>query len=175
MATYSEALKEALASAPVREIIYHTLELHHPAFTEPARLVQGYSDIDARLESDAPQDAGQIVTFIGAAWDFKLAKVAEGGVPELKLTFDNVSRQISDYLRLASESQSPVTARYRIFLDSQLLAGPQNDPPYTLEIRDAEAGLYRVECTAGMPDVFNSAFCRVIYTTATNPSLGYVS
>ena len=48
MAGFSEAMQEAFASAPVNEIIYHTIELDHPAFTQPIRLVGvTFSNLDS--------------------------------------------------------------------------------------------------------------------------------
>lgn len=175
MATYSEALQEAFAGHRPTEVIYNTIELDHPDFTEPARLVQGYADITARMEADAPRNPGELVQYVAADWDFVFPTVAENQTSEFKLTFDNVSREISDALRLASESQHPVTVRFRMYLDGNLTVGPETDPPFEMEIRDAEAGIYTVEATASMEDIVNAAFSRLIYTTSSNPSLAYVT
>jgi len=48
--TLSQALKEAYASAPSDLVIYHTLELRHPSFTSPIRVVRDYADLVATLE-----------------------------------------------------------------------------------------------------------------------------
>ena len=47
--TLSAALKEAYAIAPTDEVIYHTLELWHPAFSAPIRVVRDYTNIDAMI------------------------------------------------------------------------------------------------------------------------------
>ena len=54
--TLSQALKEAYASAPANVVIYHTMELRHPAFTAPIRVVRDYAPLTATLEATAPAD-----------------------------------------------------------------------------------------------------------------------
>ncbi|MGN2393239.1 DUF1833 family protein, partial [Pelomicrobium sp. G1] len=53
------AIREAYASAPANEIVYHTLELRHPSFTQPLRVVRDWDTLTARLEESAPVDAGR--------------------------------------------------------------------------------------------------------------------
>ena len=66
-AALSEAIKEAYASAPSEQIILHTLELRHPAFVDETgqlvaiRVVRDTGDLWARLESQAPLQAGERV------------------------------------------------------------------------------------------------------------------
>jgi hypothetical protein len=62
--TISDALAEAYASAPSDQVIYHTLEIWHPAFTLPIRIVRDYVALDARIEAGAVRDAGAMVTFV---------------------------------------------------------------------------------------------------------------
>ena len=52
----SAALAEAYASAPVDQVIHHTLELWHPAFSAPIRVVRDFSAIDARIEAGAARN-----------------------------------------------------------------------------------------------------------------------
>ena len=74
----SEAIKEAYASAPSEQIILHTLELRHPAFVDETgqlvaiRVVRDTGDLWARLESQAPLQAGERVQFV--AMGFELQK-----------------------------------------------------------------------------------------------------
>ena len=74
--TLSQAIKEAYASAPANVIIYHTMELWHPAFTDPIRVVRDYDDLTATLESTAPRNAGESVTFIAFNFDFTKPEVS---------------------------------------------------------------------------------------------------
>ena len=52
--SYEAALAEAMASADLEEVILDTLELRHPAFTAPARVVRAYQNYHLTLESGAP-------------------------------------------------------------------------------------------------------------------------
>ena len=48
--TLSDALEEAYASAPSSEAVLHTLEIRHPDFTQPIRVVRDHQDFEAYLE-----------------------------------------------------------------------------------------------------------------------------
>ena len=45
----SAAIQEAYASAPVDQVIYHTLELWHPAFSAAIRVVRDFNAIDEEV------------------------------------------------------------------------------------------------------------------------------
>ena len=73
--TLSEAIKEAYASAPADVVIYHTLEINHPAFSEPIYVVRDYQDLNANLEDGTP------VTFLRLAFNLVKPEVSATGVP----------------------------------------------------------------------------------------------
>ncbi|MBP6861341.1 MAG: DUF1833 family protein [Neisseriaceae bacterium] len=169
----SEALKEAYASAPVQGLIYNCIEINHDAFSVPIRLVQGMDDIKARLEAGAPRNAGQLVNFVGAPWDMVLPSVDDGRLPELQLTFDNISREITEHLALASTSGKPISVILRVYTESTLGIGPQIDPPIEMELGNATANNYTVTVAASLEDVFNSTFPLERYTHERFPSLSH--
>ena len=109
-AALSEAIKEAYASAPSQQIILHTLELRHPAFVDDAgqlvaiRVVRDTGDLWARLESQAPLQAGERVQFVAMGFELDLPPVDTMPVPEITVTLDNVSREIVRHLDAAAES-----------------------------------------------------------------------
>ena len=173
MAGFSEAMREAFAAAPTGEIIYHTIELHHPAFTQPIRLVQGNDNITARLEADAPHNAGQMVEFIAAPWDLTLPKIEEDAMPELTLRFDNVSREITQYISQAVMQPDPVKVIIRPYLLSSLEDGPQMNPPIEMEMGEATADNYSISTTANLEDVFYCAFPAQRYTNERFPTFSY--
>lgn len=171
MATYTEALKEAFASAPVSEMIHHCLEINHPSFTSPIRIVQGNDDVKAKLEADAPSQAGRVVDFVAAPWDLVLPALEEDRMPELQLNFSNVSREMTRHIAAATIAGDPIRVLYRVYTDSTLLFGPQIDPPIELWINEATADNYAVKTTATLEDVFNSLFPRDNYVPERFPSL----
>ena len=172
----SEAIQEAYANAPTDSIILHTLELRHPDFRDDAgnataiRVVRDQVDLTARLEADAPINAGELVTFIAMGFDLDLPPVDIAPVPEIAVTLDNVSREIVRHLDAAAESQAVIEITYRPYLSNDL-EGPQMDPPITLVLSEVEADVQRVTARARMMDIGNKAFpCRT-YTAREFPGL----
>jgi len=166
--TLSAAIKEAYASAT--GIIYHTLELRHPDFDTPIRVVRDHQDLTATLEDTAPSDPGAQVTFVGFAFDFSKPEVSPTGVPQLTITMDNVSRDIVANIELAMGSTELVKVTYREYLDSDL-TGPQNDPPIHMDIISISATVFQVTATAGFPNLMNRKFPTLSYSPEEFPGV----
>jgi len=176
MADLSEALKEAYASNPVGQVIVETLEFRHPAFVDdngnPAafRVVNQNEDVFATLEVTAPLQGGQTVQFQAFAFDVQLPGFQEGETPTLKITIDNVGRELTAQLEAATSSQAPVEVTYRPYLLTDL-TGPQMDPPITMEVLSASVSLLQIEFDCSLDDVSNVAFPRRLYTPDAFPGL----
>ena len=106
--TLDDAIREAYASAPADEVILDTLELRHPTFFDEEgqptaiRVVRDHKDLVARLEDDAPMNAGEAVTFRRCAFELRLAPIETVAVPEMELAIDNVSTELMEHLRRRS-------------------------------------------------------------------------
>lgn len=161
-ATLSQAIKEAYATAPAGEVILHTLEFRHPEFTTPLRVVRDKADLEAFLESTAPENPSEEVLFVQYAFDLELPDVTSGSSPELLLTIDNVSRDIMAYLDLAANSQDLIEVTYRCYLSTDLSA-PQNDPPLTMTLKEVECDIFRITARCGFGDYANRPFPRDVY------------
>lgn len=168
--TLSEALREAYASAPVGLIIYHTLEIRHPSFTQPIRIVRDLVDLTATLEPDAPANGGEEVLFVRYAFDFIKPEVNSSGVPQMQITIDNVDRIIGASIEGALGSTDLVEVTYREYISTDL-TGPQNDPPITLQVMAVTVDMFRVTATCGFPDLMNRKFPTLEYTSETFPGL----
>lgn len=168
--TLSEAIKEAYATAPSGEVILHTLEFRHPEFTTPLRVVRDKADLDATLEAEAPENAGEVVTFVQYAFDLELPDVTDGSSPELTLTIDNVSRDIVAYLDLAANSQDLIEVTYRAYLSTDTTS-PQNDPPLTMTLRDVECDIFQIKARCGFGNFANKPFPKDVYDLTTFPAL----
>jgi hypothetical protein len=166
--TLSAAIKEAYASSNV--IIYHTLELNHPTFTEPIRVVRDRANLVSSLEDTAPRNPGEQVTFIAFAFDFTKPEVNPQGVPQMTITMDNVGQELTSALEYSLESTASITAIYREYIASDL-TGPQNDPPITMTIMSITANQYQVTATAGFPDLMNKRFPTKEYSAEDFPGL----
>lgn len=166
----SQALREAYASAPSDVVILHTLELRHPSFLDDdgqsiaIRVVRDNQDLTARLESGAPMNAGEMVTFIAMGFDLELPPIDTAPVPEISITLDNASREIVKHLDSASDSQSKIEVTYRPYLSDDL-EGPQMEPPFTLVLTEVSADTSRVTGRARMLDVGNKAFPAETYNS----------
>ena len=168
--TLSEAIKEARASAPRGVVEYHTLEIYHPTFTTPIRIVQDRADLTAYLEADAPRNGGEEVTFLAYAFDLVPPEVSATGIPTMQITIDNVSRLIAASIENALGSTDLVTVIYRNYLSNDL-TGPQNDPPVTLDITAITVDAFRITATCGFPDLMNKRFPTREYSAEDFPGL----
>ncbi|OKH89207.1 DUF1833 family protein [Thalassospira sp. TSL5-1] len=194
----SAALREAYASAPADILTLHTLEIRHPDFEAPIRVVRNYPDdqtwlaagdpdvapildameyedrkqvgLVARLEDDAPLDGGQMVAFIALAFELQLPDIDTIAVPEARLQIDNVGREMSDALALAANSQNKIEVTYRPY-NSNDIQGPQWDPPLTLTLADVDADPLVVRGSIRMLDVGNKAFPGKTYDPEIFPGL----
>lgn len=168
--TLSQALKEAYASAPANVVIYHTLELRHPAFTTPIRVVRDFVPLVATLEATAPVDPGAAVTFAAFAFELTKPDVNPSGVPQITIEIDNVDRSIVANIEAALTTTDLVTVTYREYISTDLSA-PQNNPPLTLTIMSVSATVFKVTAVAGFPDMQNKRFPTTEYDSTVFPGL----
>lgn len=164
-------MKEAYASAPSNVVTISTLELRHPAFTEPIRVVLDKAPIEARLEAGAIENPGELVTFQPFAFRFKLPEVFDRGVPELEISIDNVSGEIVDQIELAQGAADKLEVTYRAYLSNDLDSGPQNDPVLTMTVISIDVDLMTINAKATISDFANKKFPNNEYSEAVYPGL----
>lgn len=162
--TLSQALAEAYAAAPSDVVIYHTLQIDHPAFTQPIYVVRDNADLTATLET------AETVTFVRFAFDLMKPEVSVTGIPQCTVEFDNVSREILANVQLAMADTSPISITYREYISTDL-SGPQNDPPLTMTLSNIKADVFRVRATASFGDLNNRRFPTEEYTGERFPGL----
>lgn len=173
----SEAIKEAYASAPT-VAAWDTLELWHPSFDVPARVVLDHGVLlseepviwgrSLKIEADAPRDAGETVTFTAAQIDVTLPSYEEDQMQEMTISVDNVSGTLVPLLKKAISIAEPIEIIYRQYLETDpntvhsLMRG--------LTLRKASATSVRVEGKATFADLREKPFGKT-YTTEEYPSL----
>lgn len=167
--TLSQAIKEAYASAPA-DVIYSTLELRHPAFSSPIRVVRDFADLTATLEATAPVNPSTSVTFTRFAFDFTKPEVSSVGVPQITITMDNVDRAIVANIEAALATTDLVQVTYREYLGSNLTV-PANNPPLSMTIMSVTADVFKVTAVAGFPDLMNRRFPSQEYSAEVFPGL----
>jgi hypothetical protein len=168
----SDALKEAYATAPARSVVYHTIELYHPEFSTPIRVVRDTVALDARLEATAPRNAGEVVTFVAFAFDLVKPELTATGTPQCTLVMDNIGRDVADQLDQAIVAGQPITLIYREFLSDTLNDGPETDPPPVLTLTSVRVTTMRITAQAGFPpDLVNRRYPRLDYSAEVFPGL----
>ncbi len=183
---WTEALEEAYASAPAGVESWDTLEINHPAFESPVRVVLDYGEkigeIDdgdgytqdvygrmLKLEGDAPFDPGETVAFLATAFEVRRPDQSPEHAPEMSIMIDNVPGDLMAALGPAATSGQSVDVIYREYL---------SDDPDTVHFRIAGLKLHRVSATTlriegrlGFTDLFRRSFPNEYYNAADNPSL----
>lgn len=123
------AIAEAYASAPQDKIPLDTLEILHPTFTEPLRVVRWPitgpepTIFNLRLEDDAPLNPGEVVEYIGFPFELTIPDSSE----ESEGTFEirvSVHHEIDQALMNAALNPGIITGNYRQFIKGMELDGP---------------------------------------------------
>ena len=167
----SDALREAYASAPVDQVIWHTLELWHPAFSAPIRVVRDVASLDARIEAGADRDADEVVSFAPYAFDVIPPEVTSDALPQVTIEIDNVGREILAQIDAAILAGDPIEVIYRQYLSDTALDGPENDPPLRLTLMQISATPLRIRAVAGFALLIDRKFPGLEYDLDTFPGL----
>lgn len=171
---YSAAIKEAYVFAP-EKIVYHTLELLHPAFVDESgnqtaiRVVADRSDLTAKLESTAPLNAGQNVTFIRMPFTAIASGInGETITPELKVQMDNVGREVLKNVEAANDSLTPIRLTYRLYVDGV----PEAQHVAKFELSEVNVSLTTISATGIIVNTMaGKTFPNRVSTTKEFPSL----
>ena len=171
MPTLSQALEEAYSSTPTDVVIFDTLEIRHPSFTQPIRVVSQYDDLVATLEPDAPANGGEAVTFLACMFQFREPRQSDSSaLPTFDIVLDGVSREIAQELNAATGTLGVIDVTYRPYLSTDLTA-PHMNPPLTAQIQRVQISLTRVTATVGFDDLTNRRFPGRVYTAEIAPGL----
>ena len=170
----SEAIKEAYANSN-DDIILHTLEIRHDKFSQPIRVVRDLQNLNATLESTAPEDAGAEVEFKACAFQIKVPTVTDKPSSQMQIQIDNTSLEIIRNIEKViyvddSTSETPIKLIYRVYLLSDL-GSPQHDPPIEMEVCNITADLQTITFTAKFADFSNKSFPSVEYNYSSYPLL----
>jgi len=160
----TEAIKEAYASSPVGVAILATMELTHPAWDEPVRVVYDHQDLVAPVVVGGPD-----VTFKRCSFGLTPPKQGKD-MPQLSIWVDNVSREIGQAMQAARGTRAVVKLTFREYLSDNTAAGPQ----YTLSglaMKKVTITAHRVIGTCGFLDFLSKKVPRLKFTRAEYPGL----
>lgn len=163
---YTEAYREALATAPRDNPTVETLSISHPDKAQTIYLANNSEELVANLED------GTEVTFRPVGFAFTLPKQNSTGVQELSVTLSNINQEASDFVLSIATSDVPATLKWRPYLLSDLTQ-PQMNPPITLFLRSSILTDHTVVAKASFADLLNKPFISRLYTRDRFPSLSY--
>ena len=130
MATWDEALAEAMVMAPSDCIVWHSLEINHPSFTEPVRVINcPVTDSEIRefhclLEDDAPYNPSEVVVFRGLPFMYMLPEKDMETQGSFTIKVENVGNVLDQLLWDAALDGGNITAVYREFMNGEESTGP---------------------------------------------------
>lgn len=172
---WNAAWEEAEASPAPGYVVYHTLELQHPAFTEdgeefPVRVVNGANEeVELGIEAGADFNAGENVMFEPVAFDADSPEIGQAKVPECKLTIDNVGELIMPYLEEAVGYKANMKVIYRQYRSDDPTVPCYGPTEFLMKIISASGT--RLSGTARLEDLNNRKFPNLFYTIQKFPGL----
>lgn len=159
------AEKEAYANADDTRITLYTLELNHPGFTQPLRIVADNDPLTADLED------GEETLFTPFWFRLKRPPINEEPDPSVSITVDNVSGFMTPYLDIASRSGESIRLIFRPYLVDQGDDSITLLSTLSLVIRNASASMASVTLTAAHVNPANLPFPSENYTIDRFPGL----
>ncbi len=173
----SQALAEAYASATATQPELITIALYHSSFkdddgnTTAIYCVNDFEPLNATIEAGAALHGGLEVTFQPIPFTFVRPEEADGSAPpEVTLEIDNAAREVSPYLKTASQSKEPVILIARVYLHSDTSA-PHEIPPLQLVLKNVVVTPQKVSAKASYGDLVNRRFPTQEYGRRTHPGL----
>lgn len=159
------AEQEAYANADDSRVTLYTLELNHPGFTEPLRIVADNDPLTAEIED------GSQVLFTPFWFQVKRPPINEEPDPGLTLTIDNVSGFMTPYMDAASRSGESIRLTFRPYLVDEDDDSITRLSSLTMAIRNASATMTSVSLTAAHINPANLSFPSELYTSDRFPGL----
>lgn len=127
----AQAVLESYASAVQDIIILYTLEFHHKAFSEPARVCRWSAACKeperfyCKLEADAPFNPGEVVEFIGCPFELQFPDKTQENAGEFQFRIAGVGYELDADLEAAALSGGKISAILRIYVKGHELDGPE--------------------------------------------------
>jgi hypothetical protein len=129
MATLEEAYEEAYASVSHDVILLHALEINHPAFDEPLRVIQWPitgnepDKFYCLHEKDATYNPGKEVLYVGFPYTMTLPESSPNNEGTLKIEIA-IYNDFDRYLYEAALNPGIIKAIYRTYIKGREKEGP---------------------------------------------------
>ncbi len=147
---------EAYARANTSVINLMALEIRHPLYPGPVRVVQGDLDIEIPLPDDMPVDPGQVVSFQAVSISVPEENLDEDPDSQLRLNVHGISGWVERYVSAAAKSfdvaeVSQLLLTYNI-AERQLLTVRRHAD---LEMRSVNVSMTGMSITCGFTNTAN--------------------
>lgn len=159
------AEKEAYANADDTRITLYTLELNHPKFTQPLRIVADNDPLTAETED------GSQALFTPFWFRLKRPPIGEEPDPSVSITVDNVSGFMTPYLDAASRSGQKIRLIFRPYLVDEEDDSVTRLTSLSMTVRNASANMTSATLTAAFVNPANLPFPSELYTSDRFPGL----
>jgi hypothetical protein len=140
------------------------LELNHPSFDAPIRLVQDYQPRTVKLET------GEIVEFMAGNFKTTPPSKDDNGRIERRLEIDNIGNVFFKPIFNLRDSSIPIACIFRSYLSDDLTA-PLFVPPEKTTLSEISLTKTLLSARASSADVVNKPFPSKRYTTENTPGL----
>jgi len=170
--SFDDARKEAIARADNSTTRKWSIEMRHPVFPAPFRMVQYREDLDLTLEASAPVNPGETVSFQGTAFEFNEPGEATQPDPTARITIDGVPGVLQPFVRLAIRTRAPIAVTLRSLLFSSKTETVVSVLRVIhLELRRAKVDKTSITGTMGFTNPANQPFPSKKYSIETYPGL----
>lgn len=169
--TYSEALQEAAAIAPIGRAMLYAYELWHPTLSAPLRFVDDKADLTATLEADAPRNAGATVEFV--ACPLAVARPEESdtaAAPTITMGRPDVAGLLREAADTARGSLEPWELIERVFASDDT-SEPALLPPRRVEMLGLQINAASGALEFGFDDDNSEAVPAIRFTRRDYPGL----
>ncbi len=159
--------REAYARAHTATVHVWAVELTHPSFPEPLRVVNHKQDLMLALADDS-----EPVLFNALGFQLREPMINTDPDSTIAIHVDGVSGAVQPYLSAANKTIWPIAATirpYSVNVRTGIADGPNGT--INLQVRDINSTKTTVSLTLGYTNSANKAFPSELYTTASNPSL----
>jgi hypothetical protein len=168
---WTAAFEEAEASVPPSVDVYATLEFQHASFLDEndqpmaIRVVAETPDDQLfTIEDGAALNGGEEVSFKAIHFFADLPEVAEGQMPEVRITIDDAARELVPLMEAAIQIKASLVCLFR-----QYRSDDRAEPcygPVSFVMRRVKVKGATVSGLAKLDDLGNAKFPRGVYTVA---------
>lgn len=143
--TLDEVTQEAYASASPDKLMIDTISIYYDGLVDdddnPSELYlfdgnnshavneEGVPLLVARIEADAPRNAGAVITMLGIPFVITPAPMTTETVAAAQLSIDSVGHESHDLLEAAAKGGKQIEVTYRLYRSGAEDEGPQSLPP----------------------------------------------